>query len=95
MILNSQGKKYMKSGGIEYYEMRLVECIWENELSILILMTNISDKIKTDFYREINHYKDDLINTVTHDLKTPLNGIISILESAISLTSFSEMQKCV
>ncbi|KAL4447101.1 hypothetical protein ABPG74_013953 [Tetrahymena malaccensis] len=95
MTLNDTSRKESKSSHVEYYEMRLVECIWENELCILILMTNISDKIKNDFYKEINHYKDDLINTVTHDLKTPLNGIISILESAISLTSFNEMQKCV
>ncbi|EAR85650.2 ATPase, histidine kinase-, DNA gyrase B (macronuclear) [Tetrahymena thermophila SB210] len=95
MTLNDTSRKESKSSHVEYYEMRLVECIWENELCILILMTNISDKIKNDFYKEINHYKDDLINTVTHDLKTPLNGIISILESAISLTSFNEMQKCI
>ncbi|KAL4497320.1 hypothetical protein ABPG72_011255 [Tetrahymena utriculariae] len=95
MTLNDTPRKESKSSHVEYYEMRLVECIWENELCILILMTNISDKIKNYFYKEINHYKDDLINTVTHDLKTPLNGIISILESAISLTSFDEMQKCI
>jgi len=30
--------------------------------------------------KEIDKYKDMLLATVTHDLKTPLNGMISILE---------------
>jgi len=26
---------------------------------------------------KINEYKDDILATVTHDLKTPINGIIA------------------
>jgi signal transduction histidine kinase len=33
--------------------------------------------------KEVNIYKDNLLATVTHDLKTPINGMLSLLESSL------------
>lgn len=61
---------------------------------MIIFLSNVSDRQRTRFYKEINHYKDDLMSTVTHDLKTPLNGIIGILECAASLPTLPDVLKC-
>lgn len=31
--------------------------------------------------KQIDAYKDQLLATVTHDLKTPINGMVSLIET--------------
>lgn len=41
----------------------------------------------------MDKYKDELLATVTHDLKTPLNGMIQHLESTVSITDITLIRK--
>jgi signal transduction histidine kinase len=48
----------------------------------MIMLTDVTLKIKfQNELQRLNNYKDELLATVSHDLKTPLNGIITILEA--------------
>lgn len=53
---------------------------WRNEKVILIILSDITFKIKLQNLKEINDYKDVLLATVSHDLRTPINSIICYLE---------------
>lgn len=53
---------------------------WKNEKVILIILSDITSKIKLQNLKEINDYKDILLATVSHDLRTPINSIICYLE---------------
>ena len=39
-------------------------------------MNDISEKIRLKHLKELDQYKDRLLATVSHDLKTPLNGMM-------------------
>lgn len=50
-------------------------------------MNDISEKIRLKHMKELDQYKDRLLATVSHDLKTPLNGMmidISLMQSILS-----------
>jgi len=56
--------------------------MWEGELTIMVLLTDISEKVINERLKELDQYKDEMLNTITHDLKTPLNGILCFLEAS-------------
>ncbi|CAD8123350.1 unnamed protein product [Paramecium sonneborni] len=86
---------------ISHFEIRVFHCIWENKHSILVIMNDISEKIRLKHLREMDHYKDRLLATVSHDLKTPLNGMMidinimqHILQQKSSITHSNIEQLC-
>lgn len=53
----------------------------------MVVMTDVSQKVRAKRLKDLDSYKNELLATVTHDLKTPLNGMLSILEVALDLTN--------
>jgi K+-sensing histidine kinase KdpD len=53
--------------------------IWNDQISVIILITNISEKVLMTRFGELNEFKDKLIQSISHDIKTPLNGLLPIL----------------
>lgn len=45
----------------------------------MVVIDDTSEKVFNERLKELNNYKDDLISTISHNLKTPLNGIIGSL----------------
>ncbi|CAK84584.1 unnamed protein product (macronuclear) [Paramecium tetraurelia] len=71
-----------------HFEIRVLHCIWENKHSILVIMNDISEKIRLKHLKELDQYKDRLLATVSHDLKTPLNGMmigINIMQNIFNI----------
>jgi signal transduction histidine kinase len=53
-------------------------------------MHNITEKIKSQHYKELNRKKDTTLASVSHDLKTPINCMMSLLESAYRSKTIEE-----
>lgn len=52
--------------------------MWQDDFATMFVMNDITDKINSmRQMEEISSYKDLLLATVTHDLKTPLIAVIS------------------
>ena len=45
-----------------------------------MLLQNVSHKNYLQRLKELDEYKDKLLATVSHDLRTPINGVIGELE---------------
>ena len=48
----------------------------------MTIIDNVSEKVMYNRLQELDKYKDILLATVTHDLKTPLNCMINYLKNA-------------
>jgi signal transduction histidine kinase len=60
----------------------MVSCLWGDEEGVLLILNDVSLKIINEKLRELERFKDKMLSTVTHDLKTPLNSIIMIMENS-------------
>jgi signal transduction histidine kinase len=65
----------------------------------MFLFSDITESIELNNLRELNIYKDRLLASVTHDIKTPLNNSISYLRLALEekndITKIKEfVRKC-
>ncbi|KAL4466119.1 hypothetical protein ABPG74_004356 [Tetrahymena malaccensis] len=64
----------------QFYLAKYATCMWQGKFAILVLLSNDSIERRNQQLERLNQYKDKLLATVSHDLKTPLNSIISITD---------------
>ena len=60
-------------------EIKLKSIYWENQNALMIIISE--NRIIQNIF-ELNNqsaYKDQLLATVSHDLRTPLNGIVGMI----------------
>ncbi|EAR92891.2 ATPase, histidine kinase-, DNA gyrase B (macronuclear) [Tetrahymena thermophila SB210] len=67
----------------KYFDLKIYECNYNDKQSLMIIMDDISEKVMEERLRDVENYKEKLLSMITHNLKTPLNGIICILESIV------------
>ncbi len=59
----------------------------------MIMFIDNSKEVINKRLLEINAFKDELLATVTHDLKTPLNCMTQLLESSELEINIEELKK--
>ena len=62
-----------------YLNIKFLKIIWNKKPCILLIINDVTDLNKIKQLQSLDEYKNQLLATVSHDLRTPLNGIIGII----------------
>lgn len=68
---------------------------WKNENVILVLFNDRTSFFSVQKLKEINEYKDMLLATVSHDLRTPLNTIMGMHELILEQINEKAIRKLI
>lgn len=63
------------------FDAKLIKCKYNQQNSVVVILKNVSYKIRHQRDTEMKNVRNKVFQTITHNLKTPLNGIMTILES--------------
>ena len=63
-----------------YFEIKIAKIGWEKEPCLLVIFNDNTNLRKIIELQNLDEYKNRLLATVSHDLRTPLNGLLGILE---------------
>ncbi|CAD8185077.1 unnamed protein product [Paramecium pentaurelia] len=64
-------------------DIDVLEVIWEQQPAIMLIFQSQYEKQQQQQIEELklrDQYKDDLLVSVSHDFKTPINGIVAIVQ---------------
>ncbi|CAD8162046.1 unnamed protein product [Paramecium pentaurelia] len=64
-------------------DIDVLEIIWEQQPAIMLIFQSQNEKQQQQQIQELklrDQYKDDLLVSVSHDFKTPINGIVAIVQ---------------
>ncbi len=75
------------------FALKIAKIYWENEVCLLILFNDNTNLRKVIELQNLDEYKNRLLATVSHDLRTPLNGLLGIFEIVIPQILEPELQK--
>ena len=70
----------------KYYEIKIVKVFWEDSICLLLLLNDNTNVFRISELLNLDHCKNQLLASVSHDLRTPLNGLNGMLEISISKT---------
>lgn len=76
-----------------FFDVKIGRIHWENQKAFLIILSDISAIKLCEKLKEIDLYKDQLLASVSHDLRTPLNGVVGILEILMENIKDAQMRK--
>lgn len=83
------------SMNIKQNQYRVILIIFENEGKLHILMnmenSNLEDQLKK--FKEMDTYKDQMLASITHDLKSPLSSVITLIDTAKQIKDNEERRK--
>ncbi|EAR92766.2 ATPase, histidine kinase-, DNA gyrase B (macronuclear) [Tetrahymena thermophila SB210] len=71
-----------------YFDIQISKCTWgqqEQSDSLIVILNDISQRVTNQRLKQLDKYKDDLLANVSHDFKTPLNGMVAQLQLIQSL----------
>ena len=75
-----------------FYELKIVKIYWEDSICLLIAVNDNTNAFRVSELINLDMYKDQLLASVSHDLRTPLNGLNGMLELTIPRIVDKEIQ---
>jgi len=76
-----------------FYEMKVLKIFWEKTVCLLMIFNENTDAFRISELVNLDLYKNQLLASVSHDLRTPLNGLNGMLEMTISKTKDLEVKE--
>jgi len=67
-----------------YYEIKIIKVYWEDSMCLLLLFNDNTNAFHISELINLDLYKNQLLASVSHDLRTPLNGLNGMVELSIS-----------
>lgn len=74
-----------------YYEIKIVKIFWEDKICLLLLFNDNTNVFRISELMSLDLYKNQLLASISHDLRTPLNGINGMLEVLSSKINDTEI----
>lgn len=68
----------------KYYELKAVKVFWEQSVSVLLLISENTEVFQVSELANVENCKSQLLASISHDLRTPLNGVHGMIEMALS-----------
>ena len=78
---------------IRYFELKSAKIKWENKICIIFIFNDNTNAKRLAELTNVEKYKNQMLATISHDLRTPLNGIIGMMTSVLSVAFDKESQK--
>ena len=91
-LLEEQNNQILFSK-IKYYEVKLCNINWENKSCLLMIFTDQTKAKRLIELMNLDRYKNQMLATVSHDLRTPLNGVIGMMSSVLPILHDKESKK--
>ena len=77
----------------EFYELQIGHIKWESKKCLIAIFNNITTTKRIIELQNLDKYKDQMLATVSHDLRTPLNGVIGMVNDVLSKVSDEENRR--
>ena len=77
----------------EYFDITISECTWIKSHSLMIVITDVSEKKKASELKKMNDFKDVVLASVSHDLKTPLNSMLTQVDLSLKCKEIGKMKQ--
>ena len=69
---------------VKYYEMKFAKIRWNEKDCLIVLLSDITKSKKIIELKNLDKHKNQLLASISHDLRTPLNGVIGMINATIS-----------
>ena len=77
----------------KYFELKITKIQWGDNICLLLVFHDETKAKKLAELIEIDKYKNKILATVSHDLRTPLNGVIGMITTVFSSIDDKECRK--
>ena len=74
-----------------YYEIKITNVYWQDKICLLLLFNDNTNVFRISELLNLDLYKNQLLASISHDLRTPLNGLNGMLELSSSKTNDKEI----
>ena len=76
-----------------YYEVKIARIIWDGKPCLFIILNDNTNSKRIIELINLDRYKNQMLATVSHDLRTPLNGVIGMMNTVLTNITDKETKK--